>query len=406
MTDPVVVVGNGMTGLRLLRELRREGMPKIPLTVIGAEPVEAYNRTLLSSLLAGEVNLAEIKMEDRHWYEQEEIDLKTNVKATRIERRKKRIHLSTGEMIPYRKLVLATGSEPIRLNIPGHDLPEVRTFRNLEDVRMLEGWGAKGGRAAVIGGGILGLEGAYGLGKLGMEVTVVHLNNCLMERQLDPAAAYFLLRYLRKRKIDVLLNTKTMRILGKKRVEGIEFSDWTRIEVELVVVAAGVRPNIELAKSGGLMVRRGVVVDDGMCTSDPDIFAIGECAEHHRQTYGVIPPLYEQASVCAQWLLGETRKLYTGSTVSTSLKVSGLHIFSAGDFMGNEDTEQIIFRDPVFPAYKKLVIHRHADGSHRLVGAVLLGEIHDGPWYLDLIKGQTPIDPIRQEMIFGRDFIN
>jgi nitrite reductase (NADH) large subunit len=365
----------------------------------------AYNRTLLSSLLAGESTLADLTMENPEWYEKEEIEVKTKVKANKIDRRRKKIYLSSGEIVPYRKLVLATGSKPVQLNIPGSDLQGVRTFRDLEDVRFLEKLASKGGNAAVIGGGILGLEAAYGLNKLGMRVTVVHLNKHLMERQLDLEAAYYLLRYLRRLGIDVLLNTRTRSLLGKKKVEGIEFSDHSRIEADLVVLAAGVLPNIDLARSGGLTVRRGIVVDDGLCTSDPDIYAIGECAEHQRQVYGVVPPLYEQAAVCAGWILGKERKLFTGSTVWTSLKVSGLNVFSAGDFLGDPGTEQIFFKDPSLPTYKKLVIRRHPNGSHRLVGAVLVGEVHDGPWYLDLIKEQKEIRTIRQEMIFGRDFI-
>jgi nitrite reductase (NADH) large subunit len=407
-SDPIVVIGNGMAGLRLLQDLREaEGgattESRVPVVAIGAEPMEAYNRVLLSSLLSGESEYKDIALVNRRWYDEQDIELQIGVRVLEVDRKRKRLRLSTGQKMPYSKLVLAAGSEPIRLKMPGSDLQGVKTFRDLADVRDLKALAKTGKRAVVIGGGLLGLEAAHGLALLGMNVTVIHLMDRLMERQLDPSASYFLLREFRRRDIDVLLNTETERLLGKVRVEGIEFRDGSHIDCDVVVMAVGIRPNVALAKSAGLATERGIVVDDTLRSSDPDIYAIGECAEHRGQVYGLVAPLYEQAKVCARDILGLEAAPYMGSVVHTSLKVGGMNVFSAGDYLGLPGTEDITLADPTYPFYKKLVLQRGADGATRLVGAVLFGETVDAPWYLQLINEKTPIDAFRRDMIFARE---
>jgi nitrite reductase (NADH) large subunit len=401
-SDPIVVVGNGMAGLRLLQCLREDTERRPPVVAIGAEPMEAYNRVLLSSLLSGESEYRDIAMVPRRWYQEQDIDLQIGVRVTEIDRKRRHVRLSSGHRQAYSKLVLATGSEPIRLKIPGAELDGVKTFRDLADVRDLRAHAQKGRRAVVVGGGLLGLEAAHGLALLGMDVTVVHLVDRLMERQLDPSASYFLLREFRRRKIDVLLNTETSRLVGKKHVEAVEFRDGSRIDADLVVMAVGVKPHIQLAKSASLSTERGITVDDELRTSDPDIFAVGECAEHRGHVYGLVAPLYEQAKVCAATLLGRPGEAYSGSVVATSLKVGGVNVFSAGDHVGLPGTEELTLADPGYPFYKKLVLRPQGDGVTRLVGAVLFGETADAPWYQQLISDGTPVDKMRSSMIFAR----
>ena len=404
-SDPIVVIGNGMAGLRFLQDLREaegEG-DRAPVVAIGAEPMEAYNRVLLSSLLSGESEYKDIALVNRRWYDEQDIELQIGVRVLEVDRKRKRLRLSTGQKMPYRKLIFATGSEPVRLKMPGADLQGVKTFRDLADVRDLKALANTGKRAVVIGGGLLGLEAAHGLALLGMDVTVIHLMDRLMERQLDPSASYFLLREFRRRNIDVLLNTETERVLGRVRVEGIEFRGGGSIDADVIVMAVGIRPNVALARSAGLTVDRGIAVEDTLRSSDPDVYAVGECAEHRGQVYGLVAPLYEQTKVCARAVLGLETAPYTGSVVSTNLKVGGMSVFSAGDYVGLPGTEEITLADPSYPFYKKLVLQKGPDGATRLAGAVLFGETGDAPWYLQLITEQTPIDAFRRDMIFARE---
>jgi nitrite reductase (NADH) large subunit len=292
--------------------------------------------------------------------------------------------------------VLATGSRPIRLGVSGVELPGVMTFRDLADVAAIEAAAQRRARVVVIGGGLLGLEAAHGLAKAGAQVTVVHLMDRLMERQLDGQAAGMLKKAVEARGIAVLLNSETVAIIGKRRVQAVALKNGPQIEADLVVVAAGIRPNIELAHGGGLNVDRGIVVDDSLRTSRPDIFAIGECAEHRGVCYGLVEPAYEQARVLAAHLAGETAH-YPGSVLATNLKVSGVNVFSAGDFIGAPGTEHLVFSDVGLGIYKKLVIAR---GS--LIGAVLFGDTTDGLWYVDLIRGGGSVEPMRDDIIFGR----
>lgn len=298
---------------------------------------------------------------------------------------------------------LATGSEPIRLPVPGADKHGVITFRNLDDVEVMKETAAGKHRAVVIGGGLLGLEAAYGLVLGGAKVTLVHLMDRLMERQLDPESALMLADAMRARGVEIILEAQTVAITGETHATGVTLSDGRHVPAELVVLAAGIRPNAELAKGCGLAVGRGIVVDDGLATSDPDVFAIGECAEHHGMVYGLVEPAYEQAEVLAARLSMAARKSapeYHGSLTATNLKVSGVNLFSAGDFMGNEGTEFLIMRDHGLGHYRKLVLK-----DDRLVGAVLFGNTMDALWYLDLIRSGADVTNFRSQIIFGRALV-
>ncbi len=396
MSETLVVVGNGMAAARLVDELTKVALGRYAIAVIGDEPRLAYNRVLLSSVLAGETASHDIELRPASWWGDRGVTLKYGCVATEIDVGRRELKIANEESIGFSRLVLATGSMPLRLNVPGADLASVHTFRDSRDVDMLLTLAAQKRRVVVVGGGLLGLEAAYGLSKAGSSVTLLHLMDRLMERQLDAPAAELLKSLVERKGVRVLLNANTARLHGETRVEGIELSDGRRIDADAVVFAAGIRPNIALAKEAGIPVNRGVVVDDVMQTGAPDIFALGECAEHRGICYGLVEPAYEQARVLARHLAGRTAA-YSGSVVATNLKVSGVSVFSAGDFMGADGSEAIVLNDVRHGTYKKLVI---SDG--RLIGAVLVGDVGDALWYLELIRNREPIAEIRNRMMFGR----
>jgi nitrite reductase (NADH) large subunit len=395
MSEPLVIVGNGMAAARFCEELVDRACGRYAIAVIGEEPRLAYNRVLLSSLLADEVSATDVELKPARWWRDRGVTVLYGHPATAIDPAIRRVRLANGASIPYSKLVIATGSRPIRLTAPGMDLNGVKVFRDFADVAELRS-AAKGARAVVIGGGLLGLEAAYGLAKGGAKVTLVHLMDRLMERQLDARAAQMLAREVEARGVSVLLGAETTKVEGHCRVEGVRLADGRVIEADLLVVAVGVRPNVELARTAGIEVNRGIVVDDGLQTSIADIHAIGECAEHRGQCYGLVEPAHEQARVLAQRLAGVDAR-YPGSVLATNLKVSGVKVFSAGDFLGAAGTEAIVLSDPGLKTYKKLVI-----ANDRLVGAVLFGDTADGPWYLDLIRAGASIGDVRNDLVFGR----
>jgi len=364
--------------------------------VIGEEPRLAYNRVLLSSVLAREVSHSDIELKSAPWWCDHGVTLLYGRAATAIDPAIRRVRLANGATLPFARLVLATGSSPIRPTVPGMDLPGVLTFRDLADVAAIEAAAANNARVAVIGGGLLGLEAAYGLAKAGAQVSVVHLMDRLMERQLDARASAMLKQALEARGIAVHLNAETAAIRGRKHAEAVVLAGGVEIEADLVVVAAGIRPNTQLARTADVEVGRGIVVDDHLRTSKPDIYAIGECAEHRGVCYGLVEPAYEQARVLAGHLTGDDTR-YAGSVLATNLKVSGVNVFSAGDFLGAAGTEQIVYSDAGLGTYKKLVI---ADG--KLTGAVLFGDAADGLWYQELIKTGAPIEAFRDDIVFGR----
>src|SRR5258707_4845384 len=385
-----------MAAARLVDELTKIALGRYAIAVIGDEPRLAYNRVLLSSVLAGETASHEIELRSASWWQDRGVTLKYGCIASEIDVGRRELKIANDESIAFSKLVLATGSTPLRLNVPGAELAGVHTFRDSRDVDLLLTLAAQKKRVVVVGGGLLGLEAAYGLAKGGASVTLIHLMDRLMERQLDAPAAE-LLKFLVERKgIKVLLNANTARLHGEKRVEGIELTDGRRIDADAVIFAAGIRPNIALAKEAGIPVGRGIVVDDCLQTGAPDIFALGECPEHRGICYGLVGPACEHARVLAQHLAGCAAASSAG-LFGQNLKVSGVSVFSAGDFMGAEGSEAILLNDVRHGTYKKLVI------SHgRLTGAVLVGDVADALWYLELIRSQQPIAGIRSRMMFGR----
>jgi len=396
VSERLVIVGNGMAAARLVDELAKTALGRYAVAVIGDEPRLAYNRVLLSSVLAGETGSHEIELRPASWWRDRGVTLRYGCVASEIDVGRRELKIAGEESVAFSKLVLATGSTPLRLNVPGADLAGVHTFRDSRDVDLLLTLAAQKKRVVVVGGGLLGLEAAYGLAKAGVPVTLIHLMDRLMERQLDAPAAGLLKTLVERKGIEVLLSANTARLHGEKAVEGIELTDGRRIEADAVIFAAGIRPNVALAKDAGLSVNRGVVVDDHLQTDAADIFALGECAEHRGICYGLVEPAYEQARVLAQHLAGGNAS-YSGSVVATNLKVSGVAVFSAGDFIAADGAETIVLNDARRGAYKKLVI---ANG--RLTGAVLVGDTADALWYLELIRTREAVAKIRGEMMFGR----
>jgi nitrite reductase (NADH) large subunit len=396
VSEPLVIVGNGMAAARLVEELAASALGRYAIAVIGDEPRLAYNRVLLSSVLSGETASHDIELRPASWWRDRGVTLKYGCVATEIDVGRRELKIAGEESLTFSRLVLATGSAPLRLNVPGADLAGVHTFRDSRDVDLLLTLAAQKKRVVVVGGGLLGLEAAYGLAKAGAAVTLIHLMDRLMERQLDAPAAEVLKTLVERKGIKILLNANTARLHGETHVEGIELTDGRSLDADAVIFAAGIRPNVALARDAGVPVNRGIVVDDRLQTGAADIFALGECAEHRGVCYGLVEPAYEQARVLARHLAGG-EAAYRGSVVATNLKVSGVSVFSAGDFIAADGAETIVLNDFWRGAYKKLVI---ANG--RLTGAVLVGETQDALWYLDLIRSRAPIAKIRSDMMFGR----
>ncbi len=397
MKEKLVLVGNGMAGVRTLEELLKIAPDLYDITVFGAEPYGNYNRILLSPVLSGEKKIADIMLNDDDWYASNGVRLHKGKKVIKIDRHARKVIAENGTEEKYDRLLLGTGSNPFIIPIPGHDLPGVITFRDIADVDSMIAASKDFRHAVVIGGGLLGLEAANGLKQRGMHVTVVHLLQTLMERQLDDVAAGLLQKSLAERGIEFLLGAQTQEILGKKRVQGVRFKDGSEISADLVVMAVGIRPNIDLAKQAGLYCERGVVVNDTMQTYDPSIYAIGECVQHRGQTYGLVAPLFEQAKVCANHLAQVGFRRYEGSITSTKLKVTGVDVFSAGDFSGGNGTEAIVLQDPTRGIYKKLMVK-----DNRIQGAVMIGDTGDGAWYFQLMREGTNIADIRNRVLFGK----
>ncbi len=397
MSEPLVIVGQGMAGTKLADELCQRALGRYSIILVGAEPYRAYNRVLLSSLLAREMTVDDIQLKPLAWWPKNGITNVFGRPVTALDRAKKTIAFSNGVEIGYSKLVLATGSHAVKLPTPGMDLPGAITFRAMDDVDTMLNAAQPGRPAVVIGGGLLGLEAAYGLAKAGVRVTLLHIATRLMERQLDEPAARLLRAAIEAKGCEVILGANTVRVRGTSRVEAVELADGRVIPADLLVCAVGVRPNIALAKDAGLPCNRGILVDDQMRTDDPDVFAIGECAEHRGVAYGLVEPAYEHARTVARTLAGERDAAYVGSILATNLKVSGVSLFSAGDFMG-EGKEALVYEDDAQQIYKKIVLE-----DDKVAGAVLYGDTADGLWYLDLIKSGAPVGAMRDDLIFGRN---
>lgn len=397
--ERIVVVGAGMAALKFLEELGAACPGAYDVTVLGAERDAAYNRVLLSSLLACEADDQDLALKDRDWYGRCGYRLFTEAEVAKIDLPSRRVFLKDGRWASYDRLVLATGSEPIRPPLRGASLPEALTFRDREDVAKLARLAGPGRRAVVIGGGLLGLEAAYGLAKLGTEVTVVHLKDRVMDRQLDARAAATLKRALEAKGIGFALSAESAEITGETRVTGLRLASGEILPADMVVMACGVRPNVGLARAAGLEVKRGVVVDDAMRASDPAVYAIGECAEHNGVCYGLVAPAYDHARTLARHLAGEPGAAYGGTLLSTNLKVSGVSVFSAGIVDAEAGDDTVLLTDPGSGHYRKFVLR-----DDRLVGAILVGEASDALWYLDLIHSETPLGAMREGLAFGRSF--
>jgi nitrite reductase (NADH) large subunit len=399
----LVVVGNGMAGVRTLEELLALAPDRYDITVFGAEPHTNYNRILLSPVLAGEMGLADIVLNGTDWYRAHGIRLNLASRVARIDRRRRFVIAEDGTEAPYDRLLLATGSKPVALPVPGAELPGVLTYRDISDTAAMIHAASWYRRAVVVGGGLLGLEAANGLRSRGMEVTVVHLMPWLMERQLDAAAAGMLRAALEARGIAFRLPAQTAAIVPNAsggRVGAVAFGDGTTLLADLVVMAVGIRPNIELAQKAGLHCERGIVVSDTLQTFDPRIYAVGECVAHRGIAYGLVAPLYEMARVCATHLAGMGIGRYAGTIPSTRLKVTGIDLFSAGDFMGGAGTEAITLSDPEAGVYRKVVLR-----DNRVAGAVSYGDTGIAGWLLDLMREKRDISAIRDGLLFGLDAV-
>jgi nitrite reductase (NADH) large subunit len=399
----LVVVGNGMAGCRAVEELLARDAGRYRVTIFGAEPHVNYNRIMLSPVLAGEKTFEQIVINTREWYDENGIDLITADPVTAIDRAAKTVTARSGRTVHYDRLLIATGSDPFIIPVPGKDLPGVISFRDMNDVDAMlaaaeAGKAAGGGSAVVIGGGLLGLEAAHGLTLRGMKVTVIHLMPTLMERQLDEAAGWLLKSALEGRGQTILTGADTAEIYGEGKVEGVRLKDGREIPASLVVMAVGIRPSTALAREAGLEVGRGIKVDDHMVTSDPCVLAVGECVEHDGNVYGLVAPLWDMCRSLADGLT-DRHTGYRGSVTSTKLKVAGLDVFSAGDFSGGEGCEDIVLRDAARGVYKRVVVK-----DDRIVGAVLYGDTADGGWYFDLLKRGEDVAEVRDLLIFGQAY--
>jgi nitrite reductase (NADH) large subunit len=383
----LVLVGNGMAGMRTIDEVLARDRARFDIEVIGAEPHPNYNRILLSAVLAGDRDIGDIILHPREWYADNGIRLAIGEAVVKLDAEAKTVTTAAGRIVRYDKLVLATGSRPFVPPVAGLALPGVCAFRTIADLDLMCDAARNGGRAIVVGGGLLGLEAAVGLMKRSMAVTVLHLVPTLMERQLDEAAGLLLQRDLEQSGLTILTRAQTEAIVGDNRVKAVRLADGRKLPADLVVFTVGVKPNIDLARDAGLDVNRGITVDDFMLTSEPDIFAVGECVEHRGQTFGLAGPLWEQARTCAEALCGGAPAPYVAAAPHTSLKVTGVDVFSAGVLEARDDGAR---------QYKKLVVR---DG--RLLGAILYGEIADGPWLTELIHSRRDITTMRDSLIFG-----
>lgn len=397
MAQRLIVIGAGMASGRMLEKLLEAAPGAFKITLFNGEPRGNYNRLMLSPVLSGEKTYQDIITHDDDWYQAQGIATRFGEKVLAIDPTRKVVVTASGET-PYDKLVIATGSAPFIIPVPGHKLPGVVTYRDLEDTNAMIAASRPGAKAVVIGGGLLGLEAAAGMAARGASVTVIHLMGHLMERQLDPSAGYLLQKDLERRGIRIHCKGATKAIHGTERVEAVELDDGTTYPADLVCMAVGIRPEVTLAKAAGLAVARGITVGDGMETSDPTIFALGECVEHNGALFGLVAPLYDQAAVLARTLAGEQAEFRPVQT-ATKLKVTGVDLFSAGDFADAPGREDIVFRDPGRGVYKRLVIE-----GERLIGAVLYGDTADGSWFFGQIKEGADISAIRDTLIFGPAF--
>ncbi|SAL29684.1 NAD(P)/FAD-dependent oxidoreductase [Caballeronia telluris] len=393
----LVVIGNGMAGMRTVEELLKLAPDLYDITVFGAEPYGNYNRILLSPVLAGEKRVDDIILNTRDWYAQNGIELHAGDPVVGIDRARRIVRSEKGVEAHYDRLLIATGSKPFIIPVPGHELPGVIAFRDIQDVETMLAAARDHRNAVIIGGGLLGLEAANGLQRQGMSVTVVHVSDALMDRQLDRSAATLLQRTLEAKGMRFELAANTTQIVGPDRVRAVRFADGREIAADLVVMTAGVRPNVALAKASGLHCERAIVVDDTLQTYDPRVYAVGECVQHRSATFGLVAPIWDQARVAGAHLAGAGHRRYVQRATATKLKVTGVDLYSAGEFIGGAGTEDLVLRDPRRGIYKRLVLE-----NSRVIGAVLYGDVKDGGWYFDLIQNRTDISTLRSQLLFGK----
>ncbi|HEX8791586.1 MAG TPA: nitrite reductase large subunit NirB [Polyangiaceae bacterium] len=400
----LVVVGNGMAGARFVEELvARGGRDAWDVTLFGDEPYGNYNRILLSSVLAGTHQPTDIFLNPLRWYTDNGVTLRAGLRVRGIDRRARVVHAGNGVMERYDALVLATGSVPFvppleRLRLDDGAFREgAFVFRTLDDTEAMMRYAGRSKKAVIIGGGLLGLEAARGLLAMGLEVHVVHLMKHLMEVQLDPAAGRMLERLLKGMGMHVHLARATCGVIGEERVQGLLFADGLTLDSDMLVIAAGIRPNVQLAVDAGIEVERGIVVGDDLATSDANVFALGECAQHRGVTYGLVAPLWEQARVLAERLAGRAPDAtYVGSRVSTKLKVAGVDLAVMGDREATApDDEEVTYSEPARGVYKKLVVR-----GGKLAGAILLGDASSAPALLQAFDRDRPLSDDRSELLF------
>ena len=396
----LVLIGNGLAGMRCLEDLLDMAPDRYEVTVIGEEPWGNYNRIMLSPVLSGEKTIEDIMLHPHAWYSDKGIKFIADDPAIKIDRTRKTVHTEKGETVDYDRLIIATGSKPFIPPVQGVDLKGVISFRDIYDVNTMIKYCETKKNAVVIGGGLLGLEAAYGLKQRGMNVTVLHLMDRIMERQLDGRASRMLRHSIEEKGIKIITEANTEALIGKNgHVSQIRLKDGTLLDADLVVFAVGIRPNITLAQSAGLRCNRGILVNDTMQTFDPSIYAVGECIEHRNQTFGLVEPLWGQAFICATHLAEHGSLTFKSPTVPTQLKVSGVDVFSAGNFEPKEYYEDIILNDEKRHIYKRIIIQKD-----KVIGAVLFGDTEDGMWYAELIADQTPVSTFRNKLLFGKDF--
>lgn len=399
----LVVIGNGMAGIRTVEELLQAAPDKYEITVFGAEPYGNYNRIMLSSVLSGDKSLDDIVTNPHQWYRDHQITLHAGAEKTavRIDRRHKQVIAQDGTVAAYDRLLIATGSNPVFPELPGRDLQGVVSFRDILDVNTMLAYTQHSQHAVVLGGGLLGLEAANGLAMRGMQVTVIHNHSVLLNRQLDPAAAQLLQLELEQRGIQFKMASKLQALIGdaQDHIRAVELADGTQLCCDLLVIAIGVRPNMALAQAAGIYCEQGIVVNDTLQSYDPSIYAVGECIQHRGSTFGLVAPLFEQAKVCANHLSAHGVAEYITLPTATKLKVTGIQLFSVGNFQGDAHCETLTFQDPEQGVYKKLVLK-----ADQLVGAVLYGDTLDGLWYQELMESKTNIRAWRDILIFGKSY--
>ncbi|WP_412551168.1 nitrite reductase large subunit NirB [Shimia sp. MIT910701] len=400
MTQKLIIIGAGMAAGRALEHLFEANPDAYDVTLFNAEPRGTYNRIMLSPVLSGDKAFDEIVTHTAEWYEENGVTTRFGEKVVNIDRVAQTVTSDNGEVLAYDKLIIATGSNPFIIPLPGHDLDGVIAYRDLEDTNAMISLGeVPNAKAVVIGGGLLGLEAAAGLALRGVDVTVVHIMGHLMERQLDEAAGYLLRKALVDKGITVKCSANSKEILGENgKVKALLLDDGTELPCDLLVMAVGIRPSVALAADAGLATGRGIHVDDQMVTSDENILSLGECVEHNGDIFGLVAPIYDQAKVIAKTLAGEAAA-FVNKEVATKLKVTGCDLFSAGDFAEAEGREDIVYRDPARGVYKRLVIE-----DNRIVGAVMYGDTADGNWFFGLIKDREDISEMRDTLIFGPAF--